>query len=200
MQYNTELEKLKLPEFGRNIQKMVEHCKTIPDREERQHCAETIVEVMARIYPEAANKKENHPALWNQLAALSDYTLDIDFPVEIVAQEDLHKLPMPINYPDDDIVYRHYGHITQQLITVATNMPEGAEKNAFIELIARHMKNTFLTWGHSSINNERIVKDLKALSNGELLINEEQLYTLLDDNNSPISSNKVRSQKGKRKR
>lgn len=107
---------------------------------------------------------------------------------------------MPINYPDDDIVYRHYGHITQQLITVATNMPEGEEKNAFIELIARHMKNTFLTWGHSSINNERIVKDLKALSNGELLFNEEQLYTLLDDNNSPISSNKARSQKGKRKR
>lgn len=200
MQYNTTLEKLKLPEFGRNVQMMVDYCRTIENRNERQHCAETIINIMARVFPDAANKKENHPALWNLFAALADYDIDIDFPVEIVPKDDLMRMPQPIDYPEDDIVYRHYGHLTQQLIAEAVKMPAGREKDAFIELIAKHMRNTFFTWGNGNVDNERIIKDLKALSNGELQFDEEQLYTLLSGGNKQSSSNKNKGQKAKRKR
>ncbi len=199
MQYNTELEPLKLPEFGRHIHKMVEHCLTIHNRQERQSCAETIVDVMARIYPDAANKKENNPTLWNQLAALSDYKLDIDYPVEIVSPDELNRRPAMIDYPEEDIIYRHYGHITQELIARASTMPRGEQRNKFIELIAKHMRNTFLTWGHSNTDNERIIKDLKALSNGELEFDEEELLDVLDDSQAVSLMGKDK-QKARRKR
>lgn len=193
MQYNTTLEQIKLPEFGRNIQKMVEHCKTIKDRKERQCCAETIVEVMAKVFPEAASPKENNPALWNQFAALAEYDIDIDFPVEIVDQDELNRPPLPIEYPEDDIVYRHYGHITQQLIEQAVLMPQGEKQQQFVELIARYMRNTFIAWGHSTTDSERILRDIKALSNGELSFDEERILDILEsyNNSNTLSKEKV---------
>ena len=42
MEYNTELKRLILPEYGRNIQNMVDYCLTIEDKEERMRCANSI--------------------------------------------------------------------------------------------------------------------------------------------------------------
>jgi len=33
--YNTQRKRMALPEYGRNVQKMIDHIKTIEDRDER---------------------------------------------------------------------------------------------------------------------------------------------------------------------
>lgn len=197
MQYNTELNELVLPEYGRNIQRMVEHCMTLSNREERLRCASTIVHVMARVFPEHAEKEANHPLLWNQLAAMANYQLDIDYPVEIVPQEELAKRPQPIEYPQNDITFRHYGRTTEELIKAACQMSEGREKEELIAIIARHMYNTFLAWGHHNVDSHRIVNDMIALSQGELAFDIQKTVDLLNQKQTPPPS---RPAKGKKRR
>lgn len=199
MQYNTELNKLRLPAFGRNFQRMVEHCLTIQDKSERLHCAETIVDIMVRVFPDLADKEDNNLLLWNEVAAMSNYKLDIDYPVEIVPQEDLSHVPNPIDYPEADILYRHYGHIAQELIYRVTKMPDGDEKNDMIVLIAKHMKNAFITWGNNFADNQRIIKDLKAISNNELEFDDAELLECLNDTSSSSGERKLKN-KGKRRK
>ena len=82
--YNTELEKITMKEYGRTVQEMVNHCLTIEDREERQRCANTIIQTMARLTQENPTNPIVQTKLWNHLAIISDFKLDIDYPVQII--------------------------------------------------------------------------------------------------------------------
>lgn len=102
--YNSKQERLILPAYGRNIQSMVEYCKTISDKEERQWCAETIIRVMGNIYPDYRDEEHNSPILWNHLAVMADFGLDIDYPVEIYKTQGMLSRPQPVDYPNQDIL------------------------------------------------------------------------------------------------
>lgn len=93
--YTNHLKRLVLPEYGRNIQNMVDHCTTIADREERNRCAEAIIEAMLTLFPSQGDAVEYRRKLWDHLLIMSDFTLDVDFPFEHVAPETFDGGPAP---------------------------------------------------------------------------------------------------------
>ena len=97
MQYTSDLKKLVLPEYGRNVQQMVDHCMTIEDRAERTRCANTIINIMGNLFPHLRDIEDFKHKLWDHLAIMSDFKLDIDYPYEIIRKENLHT--HPTRYP-----------------------------------------------------------------------------------------------------
>ena len=128
LDYNTQREKLVLPEYGRNVQQMVDYCMTIPDREERTRCAYAIVDIMSNLFSNQKDVDDFNKMLWNQIAIMSDFKLDIDYPCEVIKPENLHSKPEPIPYRLTPMRFRHYGKILEKLIDIAADMPEGEER------------------------------------------------------------------------
>ena len=124
VEYNSDRSQLALPEYGRNIQQMVNHCLTIEDREERTRCAYTIVQVMGNIVPQLRDEEDSKHILWDHLAIMSDFKLDIDYPYEIINQENLKVKPEPIAYGEENVRYRHYRKIMVDMIKQACTYEE----------------------------------------------------------------------------
>lgn len=173
MKYNTEEKKLVLPEYGRNIQNMVDYCVAIEDREERKRCANTIINIMGNLFPHLRDVNDFKHILWDHLAIMSDFKLDIDYPYEIVKKEDLHSRPPRIPYNNSRIRYRHYGKTLELMIRKADEFEQGTEKEYLIQLLANHMKKSFLTWNKESVDDRKIFKDLDELSSGKIILDEE---------------------------
>jgi len=180
-----------LPEYGHHIQHMVDHCLTITDRDERTRCAHAIIKTMAIIRPEQAKKADDNKVLWDHLAIMSHFALDIDYPVEVVQEEIFKGAPTPLSYPEDDIIYRHYGHIIQELIKKACEMPEGEERGALTLSIANRMKQAYILWNKRSVEDYTIFKDLYELSNGQLILTEEK-HQLDTTQRAPLDRNNNR--------
>jgi len=146
MEYNTQQRVLPLPEYGRSIQNMVDHCLTIEDRAERQRCANTIINIMGNMFPHLRDVPDFKHKLWDHLAIMSDFKLDIDFPYEIIKKDNLITKPDVIPYPSSKIRYRHYGRTLEKMIKLAADYPEGEEKRQLVTLVANHMKKSFMNW------------------------------------------------------
>ena len=174
MKYNTEEERLVLPEYGRNIQNMVDYCVTIEDREERKRCANTIINIMGNRFPHLRDVNDFKHILWDHLAIMSDFKLDIDYPYEIVKRENLNQKPPRIPYNTNRIRYRHYGKTLELMIRKATELEDGPEKDQLVRLLATQMKKSFLTWNKETVDDRKIFKDLDELSGGAIVLNEEE--------------------------
>ena len=174
MKYNTEEKRLALPEYGRNIQNMVDYCITIADREERKRCASTIINVMGNLFPHLRDVNDFKHILWDHLAIMSDFKLDIDYPYEIVKKENLNTRPPRIPYSNSRFHYRHYGKTLELMIQKATTYPDGPEKDQLIKLLATQMKKSFLTWNKETVDDRKIFKDLDELSDGKIILDEEE--------------------------
>lgn len=174
MNYNTELKKLALPEYGRNIQNMVDYCITITDKEERQRCANTIINIMGNMFPHLRDVNDFKHILWDHLAIMADFKLDIDYPYEIIKKENLYSKPPRIPYNNSRIRYRHYGKTLELMIKKANELEGGGEKDQLIKLLANQMKRAFLTWNKESVDDRKIFKDLDELSQGKIILNEEE--------------------------
>ena len=166
--YNTQLKKLALPEYGRNIQQMVDYCCTIPDKDERTRCAYTIIQTMGNIFPQLRDEADYKHKLWDHLAIMSDFKLDIDYPYEIVKEENLETKPEPVKYKLEHIKMRHYGKIIERMIERACEYPEGKEKDALIMLIANHMKKVIYLINKEDVEDAKIFKDLAFYSHGKI--------------------------------
>ena len=174
MKYNTEEKRLALPEYGRNIQNMVDYCITIADREERKRCANTIINVMGNLFPHLRDVNDFKHILWDHLAIMSDFKLDIDYPYEIVKKQNLNTQPPRIPYSNSRFHYRHYGKTLELMIQKATTYPDGPEKDQLIKLLATQMKKSFLTWNKETVDDRKIFKDLDELSDGKIILDEEE--------------------------
>ncbi|MBD5258204.1 MAG: DUF4290 domain-containing protein [Barnesiella sp.] len=172
LEYNTQLRRLVLPEYGRNIQKMVDHCLTIEDREERTRCAYSIITAMSNLMQLQKNN-DALSKLWDHLAIMSDFKLDIDYPTEIIQQESLNTKPEPVRNYSGGFAYRHYGQLLEGMISRAAEMPEGEEREALILLLANHMKKTMLAVNPDGVEDERIFRDLAELSHGDIRLSSE---------------------------
>ncbi len=168
MQYNTQQKKMPLPEYGRSIQNMVDHALTIEDRAERQRCANTIISIMGNMFPHLRDVPDFKHKLWDHLAIMSDFELDIDYPYEVIRKDNLNTRPEAIAYPSTKIRYRHYGRTLEILIQKASEYPEGNEKNNLVALICNHMKKDFMTWNKDTVDDRKIAEDLADYSNGKL--------------------------------
>lgn len=173
LDYNTQLKKLPLPEYGRSIQNMVDYALTLKDREERQRCAKSIINIMGNMFPHLRDVPDFKHMLWDHLAIMANFELDIDYPYELVQKENLNVKPESIDYPNHKIRYRHYGNIIQRLINEAVNFEEGDEKDHLIAIIASQMRKSYTTWNKDSIDENKIADDLLELSGGKLRINEK---------------------------
>ena len=135
MEYNTQRKKMELPEYGRSVQNMVDHALTIEDREERQCCANTIVNIMGGMFPHLRDVPDFKHKLWDHLAIMSDFKLDIDYPFEIVKPENLEMKPSAIAYPNGNIRYRHYGRFLEGMVQKAAEIEDEDEKKQLIKMV-----------------------------------------------------------------
>ena len=175
MKYNTQQRRLPLPEYGRSVQKMVDHALTIEDRAERQRCANTIVNIMGGMFPHLRDVADFKQKLWDHLAIMADFKLDIDYPVEIVKKESLEIKPQRIPYSQHDIRFRHYGRFVQDMIKLAVDYQEGEVRNQLIRMIANHMKRDYLNWNKDGVEDQKILDDLCELSGGKIKLSAEDL-------------------------
>jgi hypothetical protein len=173
MDYPTLQGKLIMPEYGRNIQQMVTHAMNIEDREERTKCVKTIINIMGNMFPYLRDVNDFKHKLWDHVAIMSDFKLDIDFPYEIVRPENLYTRPETIPYKNSRIRYQHYGRTLEQMIDRVADYSDGEEKNELIRLIANQMKKCFLTWNKEVVDDRKIFDDLRELSKGKLDIQED---------------------------
>ena len=173
MRYNTQEKRLALPEYGRNIQNMVDHCVSISDREERTQCANAIVNIMGNMFPHLRDVNDFKHILWDHLAIMSDFALDIDYPYEVLKREDLYIRPNKLPYSQGKIAYKHYGKILENMINKATQYEEGEQKGYLISLLANHMKKSFMTWNKENVDDRKIFKDMDELSEGKVKLDED---------------------------
>ena len=176
MDYNSNRKKLPLPEYGRNIQNMVDYLLTIEDREKRNRSAQTVIDVMGNLYPYLRDVAEFKHKLWDHLAIMADFKLDIDYPYEPPSPDILKEKPRQVPYNQHNIKYKHYGRTMELLIGKATEF-EGEEKEILIELIANHMKKSYLVWNKDAVEDDKILMDLLELSEGKLKPGKELQLT-----------------------
>ena len=191
-----------MPEYGRGIQNMVDYALTLADRNERQRCACTIVSIMGNMFPHLRDVNDFKHILWDHLAIMSDFKLDIDYPYEIVKKEELDTRPPRLPYNNSRIRYRHYGKTLEHLIQKATAFEPGPEKDQLVRLLATQMKKSFLTWNKESVDDRKIFKDLEELSEGQIVLNEEECKLLdsreiLARNNTANNNNNKKNKKGR---
>lgn len=173
--YNTGRKKLALPEYGRNVHNMVDLLMKIEDRETRNRAAQAIIDVMGALNPFLRDIPDFKHKLWDHLAIMADFKLDIDYPYNPPLPEILHEKPHKVPYCQRDIRYRHYGHTIELMIKKATEYEEGEEKEVLGYQLANHMKKSYLTWNKESVEDEKILDDLKIMSGGRINCNDIEL-------------------------
>ena len=168
LDYNTQREKLLLPEYGREIQKMVDHAVSLPDKEERQKCAQTIVRLMEAKVPHLKDNADYQQILWDHLFLMSHKQLDIDWPFDVSEAEKFHEKPQPIPLPKESLHLRHYGRLVQELFERLKTMPAGDERDTLAFYTANQMKRDLATWGHGSMSDEKVADDLTRYTDGQI--------------------------------
>lgn len=171
--YNSSRKKLILPEYGRNIQKMVNHIKTIEDRDERNKAARTVIGVMGNLNPHLRDVGDFKHKLWDHLTVIADFDLDIDSPYELPARESLISKPDKVPYHQFKIKKKHYGRSITLIIEKAVALEPGEEKEDLVRMIAFHMKKSYLTWNREAVSDEEIFADMKTLSGGVLEVSPD---------------------------
>lgn len=180
MNYNTSRPDIIIPEYGRNIQLLIEHAKIVEDREERQLFVETIVELIQQLYPQSRNIDDYVAKLWSHVFRIADYQLDVVPPCEILSKEEVYKRPDALPYPGNKIKYRHYGKNIQEMIRKATEMEDEEIKEDYVQVIGAYMKMSYNTWNQDNVSDEMIRKNLTEISNGALELEDDaNIDTLL---------------------
>ena len=205
LEYNSERSQLIIPEYGRHLQKMVEHAVEIEDDNERNKVARSIIAVMGNMNPHLRDVPDFQHKLWDQLFIISDFKLDVESPYPKPSKEILEERPEPLAYPQNFPKYRFYGNNIKRMIDEAKEYEDGPLKDALVFTIANHMKKSFLNWNRDTVDDTVIFEHLRELSDGELnLKNSDE--DLSDSSNllrgrkkSTKSSSKKPAKKGRKR-
>lgn len=168
LEYNSERPHLIIPEYGRHIQKLVDHCVALEEKEERNKMARAIVDVMGNLQPHLRDVPDFKHKLWDQLFIMSDFKLDVDSPYEKPEKEILYAKPEPLAYPTAASKYRFYGRNIQTMINTALTWEEGEAREALYFAIANHMKKCYLNWNKDTVEDTVIFDHLSELSGGKI--------------------------------
>jgi hypothetical protein len=201
--YNTDTTKLVIPEYGRNIQKMVQHAIKIEDTEQRNKSANVIIKVMDLINPNTnhSNSEEHAQKLWAHLHIISNFELEVESPYKKPEKESYQSKPDEVPYPKNDIRFKHYGKIMEDMVKSASELSEGEDKEKLVKHIANLLKTSYLQWNRDSVNDSLIIKQLEELSVGKLTISADKLRDTSDivrtfkkkkSNNKNYTKNKPR--------
>lgn len=174
--YTNQLKTLVLPEYGRNIQRMVDHCVTIEDKEARTACAEAIVNTMLTLFPAQGDADEYRRKLWDHVMIMSGFRLDVESPYGALDPAVFADKPEPVPAArPGSVTYNIYGACTSALIDVAAAMEEGEERQALVYMIANQMKKTLAEAYGDDVEDERVAADLRRMSHGAIAIVPEQI-------------------------
>ncbi len=172
LEYNTEREKLRMPEYGRNVLKMVEDVMAVEDRDERSRQAAAIVKVMGILNPQVHQEENWEHKMWDHLFIISDFKLDVDSPYPMPSPGDMHTEPMPIPLQKKPVKASHYGRNIESIIDLTASLPEGEQKTAVIRALANYMRTQYLIWNKDSVADETIFNDIEKLSDYRLKVPE----------------------------
>lgn len=203
MEYNTARELMQIPEYGRNIQKMIEYAKTIADREERNRAANSIIKVMGQVNPYLKNNEDLTHKLWDHMFIIADFDFDVDSPFPKPLREDFETGPDRIPYPENEIAYRHYGRVIEHMIKEVASEENEEERVKMGVAVANIMKRSYLNWNRDSVEDRVIKKDLQELSGGRIVVPVE---IELEDSKDLIdptirsSNNNNRQRKGRKRK
>ncbi len=175
MEYNSQREFLAIPEYGRNVQRLLLHAKTIEDNEERQLFVERMVDLIQQMHPQSRNIEDYKEKLWKHVFRIANYDLNVTPPSGIIpTPKDMEKKPEKISYPVSEARFRHYGNNVVQLIKKALSMEEGEVREGFTKVIGSYMKLAYKTWNREHFVSDEVIKnDLLSLSDGKLVLAEE---------------------------
>lgn len=196
MNIDNQSQQLLLPEYGRNILKMIEHVLTIPNREERLAYSKRIIEAMSAVDMNAEEAGEGYrkysldytSKLWDHLAYLTNYQLDIDYPVEITQLSINTTRPTRLPYPQHKMRYRHYGTLVEQLIEKMEQLPEGILKQHTLKATANRMKRNLADWKGDGITNDKVAQDITEYTNGKVTPNFGQHDLIRIDYNHRVKN------------
>lgn len=172
LKYNTQKRRLQLPEYGRNVQKMIEYVKTIPDRDERNRQARAVIGVMETINPQVHLQDDYEHKLWDHMFIISGFDLDVDSPYPAPKPEDLNVEPVEIPMKRRPVKVAHYGRNIENIINLIAEKEDGEAKEAMIRSIAAYMRQQYLIWNKDSVSDETIFNDIVKLSDGRIRIPE----------------------------
>lgn len=194
MEYNTTRNYLQMPEYGRNIQKMILYAIDIEDKERRLKVANVIVNIMAQMHPKVKETGDYKQKLWDHLFIISDWKLEVDGPYDPPSKEVLYARPDRVPYSEGKIKFKPYGKNIEAVIEKAIAYEEGPEKEAFMKAIANHLKKSYLNWNRDSVNDDLIFEHFKEMSDGKLVLDES---FKLNETNDILSRNKKKKFTGK---
>lgn len=206
--YNSSRPDLKIPEYGRSIHQMVEHCKSLEDREERNRCAKAIIKTMGNLFPQLRDVEDFNHKLWDHLHVMSDFELDVDSPYPKPEPETFKEKPRQLSYPSKKIKLGHYGKTIENLIEKVCEIEDDEERQKAAVSMANLMKRTYVVWNQNSVRDEVIAADLQKLSQGKLKLEnpEEDLDSTkkvmheMGVNKRPQRQNQRKGKKRRKKR
>ena len=170
--YNTERVTLHIPEYGRNVQKMVDYLKTIEDREKRNEQARAIIKVMEILNP-AVHLQENYEQkLWDHLFIIADFDLDVDSPYPMPERDSMYKRPEVVPIEKKPLRASHYGRNIENMIDLVAQKEDGEEKNGMLSVLAGYMKQQYLIWNKDTVSDETIFQDIEKLSDYRIKVPE----------------------------
>ena len=168
MEYNTKRTHLHMPEYGRIIQQLVERCKELETKEQRNEMAVAIVDFMGQRNPQLRDEENYKHKLWDHLFIMANYDLDVDSPYPFPTMEELKEKPKRMEYPKLQGDFKFYGKSILQLIDKAIELEDGDEKDALIQVIANNMKKSYNVYNKEHVQDEVIFRHLKDLSENRL--------------------------------
>lgn len=168
LDYNTKRERLVLPEYGREVQKMVDYAIALPTKAQRQKCAETIIDIMERMFPQNRESLNYEQKLWDHLAIMSRFKLDIDYPVDISEARHISEKPQPMAYPQRNPPVKHYGSMVFELFDRLKTMKPGRSRDELTRLTANQMKRNLILWSHGSSDDDKIASDMARFTDGKI--------------------------------
>ena len=174
-EYNTVRPGIKLKEYGRNVQKLVDYIRTVPDKEKRTELAYTLIELIKQLTPTLKDQPENPQRLWDDLYIIADFNLDVNSPYPVPEPEVLFKKPMRVAYPQSEVRFKHYGKNIERLVKEALKLTDPQEKEDAVIYLGKLMKTFYGNWNKETLDDSVIIKDLKLLSGGELSMDIEKV-------------------------
>jgi hypothetical protein len=191
MEYNSKREDLIIPEYGRHVQKLVQHITKIEDRELRQKLAEGVVSMMLTMSSSEKKNQDYSDKMWTHMLKISNWELDVDVPegVEKTKPAPVEKEQRRVDYPTPVKKYRHYGKYIQDLIEKALEMEEGEKKQEFVRIIGSYMKTAYKQWNKDSyVNDDSVQEDIKIITKGKLTLSEDASFDYLKSSNNSYKS------------
>tara|TARA_R110002072_G_scaffold113861_9_gene243669 strand:- start:2027 stop:2659 length:633 start_codon:yes stop_codon:yes gene_type:complete len=198
MEYNTSQPRLIIPEYGRNVQKMVDYLSTIENREERNLQTQNLIEIIGNLNPQIRDVPDFKHKLWDHLFIMSDFKLDVDSPYPVPVPETLTEKPAHVDYPAKSARFRHYGNVLKDMVKHCMTLEDGEYKDRLVNAVANHMKKTYLIWNKDTVENEVILKEIGKLSDGKLDLSKVVLLEQKELTRSQNSSNKRNNSRSNR--